>query len=1327
MKSKSSAMLRKYSFFVFLFALANTFNISAQTADVTQGCAPLSVKFTNKQGVAKPYWDFKDGVKSELANPTNIFTKPGTYSVDLRDGSATGAILGSVKISVYAQPSIGFKGSPLSGCTPLTVPFSSNVQKDDAITINSYIWTFGDGGSSTLANPSYTYNNAGTFSIGLTLKTNFASCDVSASFKDTVKTTAAPFVIFNANPGLTSCTAPFPVTFINASNPKTGVTFAWDFGNGTKVNGVDAPPQTYSKNGAYSVSLTGTAANGCKSTYTAVVSVGKPRAAFTFPNDTLCLKSSYKPKNLSAFGNYIWDFGVGSQVNDPTLKEPIVTWQTPGLKTVKLKVTESSGGCQNDTTATIFIEDLETPIKATYNAACQNPIKVTYETIRPFKQYDWLFSTQDLMTSTLPKPMVNWINTDPSGYSQVGAFNAFAVVSLKSYAGCNVKGGRVDTFYFPNARIVPNKWQGCAPLTVEFADSSYTNPKDPITEYTYLWADGSAPEKHTNKAIRAHTFTKPGEYKVRLVIRNSKGCIDTSHVVLIEVGEEIAADFSVDKTSVCIGDTVKFTTLTKNPNIDAWHYSTEGDRSFHCYGDPNPSWSYGTVGKQSVSLTVGYNGCFKTVTKNDLVTVKGPLAKIDYLVPCAPNNLNVNFKSLSQEFSTLSWDFGDTTQSSQSTLTHTYKKSGDYKVKLTATNPATGCPASVDSVTVFVRNLNAELEIVKEATGLPAGFNLCLGERYKLFSKKSTDVNTTCHSGYTWYFSDPNERPVTLSNDNTQFIPKIPGNYKVILAVRDVNGCVDSVESKHRVFGVYPKVTFNPKEICIPNDVTFDGAATKGDTTLVEWKWTFGDTPTEDKTPNKVIHKYTLPPALGTTYLVRLELKDAVGCGGSWFDTVGFYRPESVITAKSPICLGDTLTISASDFTTKGNNLTYTWTVDGTNKGTSQTIKHYFATDGDKTIRLNFRETKTNCPGTTTASVQVQTKPNVDFNIPASVCAPNTVEFKNATTSKYPLAPYSWDFGNGQSSNEKDGVVFYDKKGKFKVTLFAETTAGCKASKEKEVDVKEGPKGDFTMSKNVICLGESITFTLKDTAKVGSFTWSFGDGKDTTKVNPITHAYTSRNGTQVQFTTKAKLLLQAVGGGCETTKEQDITINNVFADFDILNNNACALDTIKFINKSGNAATYFWDFGDGSTSASKDNVFHKYNHTVTQNSYSVTLTATGQGCANKAVKKVTLRLPILGGDANFPSIFTPGTNDVNGSYTFVSAVADKTKCEVAKEIEKFEIFDRWGHKVFASGEITDNTKPPKWDGGEHPADVYMAVFYFKDKTPPVAIDVTLVR
>jgi PKD repeat protein len=1327
MKSKSSAMLRKNSILLFLFALASTFNLFAQTADVVQGCAPLTVKFTNKPGVANPSWNLKDGnPNSTIANPTTSYTQPGIYEVELRDGNANSPIVGTVKITVFAKPILSVAISPSSGCMPLEVAFTPTVQKDNAIVINTYTWDFGDGNKQNEKTPNakHTYKIAKNYSVIFDIKTNFVSCDASNTFKDTVKVALSPFVQFTTTPKIpTSCTAPFTVNFINASD-KDGVSYVWNYGNGQTSTLFEGKEQTYSE-GTYNVSLVGTGANGCKATVKTTVTVGKPRAAFAFSNDTLCLNTEYTPKNLSAFGNYIWNFGAGAEFKDPTLSEPSVRWTTPGLKTVRLKVTESSGGCQNDTTATLFIEDITTPVNASFAFDCKNPIKVSYETTKPFKSYNWSFSTLDKFKSTLAKPVVDWRNTDPSGYTQIGAFLADVTLNLVSYAGCEMVARRTDTFYFPNARVVPNKWQGCAPLTVEFADSSYTNPKDPISSYTYLWGDGSAPESFSTKATRSHTFNKAGEYKVRLVITNSKGCIDTSHVVLIEVGEPIAADFIADKTSICLGDTVKFTTLTQNPNIDAWHYSTDGDRSFHCYGDPNPSWTYGSVGKQAVSLTVGYNGCFQTVTKNDYITVKGALSKIDYTVPCAPDNLNVNFKSLSIDATSLTWDFGDGNNSTSSSLTHTYKNTGDYKVKLTASNSGSGCPASVDSAIVSIRNLKATFEIVKEATGTTAGFNLCLADKYKLKAKRSSDVNTTCYSGYTWYFSDPNERPITTTDSTIQFIPKIPLDYKIILAVRDVNGCVDSIESNHKVFGVYPKVTATPKEICIQGNVVFNGDSTKADAMITEWEWKFGDGK-ESKIEKNITHRYIQNPA-NNFFIATLNLKDEFGCTGSWSDTIKVYKPISKFTiSKNPICLGDTVTINASDFTEKGNNLTYDWTINGVSKGTKQTIKEQLLKEGDNLIKLNFKETNTNCTGEISEIIEVQTKPIVDFEVPASVCAGLVTIFKDTVITKYPIGGTSWDYGNGSPGNANN--INYDKAGTYKVTFFASTSAGCESSITKDVTVKETPSGDFTLSKSAICLGEPVTFTLKDTSKVGSFEWRPGDGKNNVGQSPYTHNYENVAATTTSY--MPQLSLKAIGGGCEVVKTAQLIINRVDADFAILNNGACALDTIKFVI-TGNATTYSWNFGDNSpaiVATGKDTTLHKYNNNQ-NSSYNVTLTATRNGCTNIITKAVTVVLPSIAGSAKFPSIFAPESDIVqNKTYTFVPTKIDSSKCELANDIKSFEIFDRWGHKVYSSGEITNNASPPSWNGGDYPADVYMAIFYFKDEAiKPFVTDVTLIR
>ncbi|MFZ4544282.1 MAG: PKD domain-containing protein [Saprospiraceae bacterium] len=1325
MKSKISMMLRHFLPLTFLFLFTFLIQLSAQTADVKQGCAPLTVKFTNKPGLAKPYWDFGNTVNSELADPINLYSKPGEYSVELRDGGPAGTLMGTIKISVFAQPTLGFKGAPLSGCTPLEVPFSADVTKNNAITIVGYRWLFGDSGRDTTANPKHTYLTPGKFTVSLEIKTNFATCDVTRIFRDTVKTVASPLVVYTTNPEeLTACVAPLAVNFINGSEPRDAtMTFNWDFGNGIKFNGVNPSPQNYAKDGFYRATLTGTSVNGCKSTFTKVISVGKPRAAFLFPNDTLCLDAEYQPTNLSAFGNYQWDFGSDSKVNDPTLASPKVSWSKPGLKTIKLKVLESSGKCSNDTTAVVYVEDKVSTFKTTHVNPCQSPSLVTYETNQKFSSYSWTFSTQDMQTSALPKPSILWKNTDPSGYSQIGRLTANARLTTVSYAGCEGSYELNDTFFFANARTVPNKWQGCAPLTVEFADSSFS--KEKINTYTFLWADGSAPETFTNRATRTHTFQNPGEYKVRMVITNSRGCIDTSHVVLIEVGSKITPDFSVDKTTICPGDTVTFKDISNNPKIDGWHYSTDANSSSsHCFGDSGLKWVYKNAGQQSVTLTVVYNGCYNSIVKNNLITVKGPVAKMDYLVQCAPLNREVIFKNISQDATKITWDFGDTTSSNANDITHVYKRSGNFKVKLTAENSLSGCKASIDSATIHVRDLKAGMQVLKEDSRLPAGFKLCIGENY-LLKNNSKDADISCFSGVTWYFSDPNERPITTDNETTTFAPLVPGDYKLRIIAQDINGCKDTLDENHRVYSVTPIVTFTPKEICIPAGVLFDGTGTKSDTTIKEWKWTFGDGQ-EGMEVGKVSHNYITPPLTPGKYNVKLKLTDNAGCGGEWNDTISVYAPVSFISARTPICLGDNINVKATDYTAKGNKLSFSWSIDGKDAGTNQEFKHLFTTEGKKTIKVNFIESNTNCPGTNSYFVEVQTKPTVDFELPTgSLCVPRILDFTNKTSSKYALAPFAWDFGNGQVSSDANGTAAYDKKGTYKITLFAETTGGCKASTQKSVTLAEKPIGDFTMSKSQICLGESITFTLKDTAKVGSFQWFFGDGTDLSNQNPTTHAYTSRN-LLTQNITTASLKLTSIGGACTNTVDKIVIINKVIADFDILNNGVCALDTIKFINKSVNATQYTWDYGDSKSDTVSSHSYKK------GTAYTVKLSVlnSSNGCKDEVSKAITLIEPTLGDNIKIPSIFTPESqNKDDREFTYFAQPNTGGNCVQPKEVKSFQIFNRWGTKVFDSA---DNTTLRAWNGkkdnsgSDMASDVYMYIFYFTDGSSQPG-NVTLIR
>ncbi|MBD3170398.1 MAG: PKD domain-containing protein, partial [candidate division Zixibacteria bacterium] len=95
-------------------------------------------------------------ITPQMAGATMIVTvtKPNYYryeqSIPVTGGS-----------SIYAD----FSGDPTSGCSPLIVNFTDLSTGE----ITAWQWDFGDGGTSTVQNPSYTYNNPGIYTVTLTV------------------------------------------------------------------------------------------------------------------------------------------------------------------------------------------------------------------------------------------------------------------------------------------------------------------------------------------------------------------------------------------------------------------------------------------------------------------------------------------------------------------------------------------------------------------------------------------------------------------------------------------------------------------------------------------------------------------------------------------------------------------------------------------------------------------------------------------------------------------------------------------------------------------------------------------------------------------------------------------------------------------------------------------------------------------------------------------------------------------------------------------------------------------------------------------------------
>lgn len=139
------------------------------TASPTLLLVNQAVTFTDTSTNAPTQWtwNFGDGNGSNEQNPVHTYTAAGTFTVSLTAQNADGFTTRTVSsmITVVAPASVDFSGTPVSGNAPLVVAFT------DLSTGNptAWAWQFGDGGTSTLKNPSHTYNAAGSYNVTLTV------------------------------------------------------------------------------------------------------------------------------------------------------------------------------------------------------------------------------------------------------------------------------------------------------------------------------------------------------------------------------------------------------------------------------------------------------------------------------------------------------------------------------------------------------------------------------------------------------------------------------------------------------------------------------------------------------------------------------------------------------------------------------------------------------------------------------------------------------------------------------------------------------------------------------------------------------------------------------------------------------------------------------------------------------------------------------------------------------------------------------------------------------------------------------------------------------
>lgn len=215
-------------------------------------------------------WSFEgpssvsDFMGQNVGNVT--WDEPGVFDVTLTV-MANGCVDSFTwPVDIIPDPTIDFSGGG-EGCPPFLVHFDNN---SFTATTATYLWEFGDGSSSSQANPIHTYDFPGTFDVILTMTTG-GDCvqTLSMSIQDAVFSYPLPQAGLDIEPNTVNILNPeISITNLSEGN----VTCFYNFGDGSTSTECD-PVYSYLGSGYFDVIQTVTNEFGCTDTATGEVLV----------------------------------------------------------------------------------------------------------------------------------------------------------------------------------------------------------------------------------------------------------------------------------------------------------------------------------------------------------------------------------------------------------------------------------------------------------------------------------------------------------------------------------------------------------------------------------------------------------------------------------------------------------------------------------------------------------------------------------------------------------------------------------------------------------------------------------------------------------------------------------------------------------------------------------------------------------------------------------------------------------------------------------------------------------------------------------------------
>lgn len=604
-------------------------------------------------------------------------------------------------------------------------------------------------------------------------------------------------------------------------------------------------------------------------------------------SDTVCIGATKNYCAPNGFGTYVWNGpGIINNTNQ------CINSAAVGIYTCQTTLVTGCVGPEFTYTLNNYPNPVVSFNSLSANACAQQYTFTNTSSISSgvITGYNWNFGA---LTSTQTNPIINFPGTG----------NYVATLLATSIKGCtNTANQTIAIYPYPTVNFSANNI--CLNSAVNFTNNSSIS-NGAITNYYWNFGTGNT-STQTNPSFN---YSTAGTYNVTLSATSNQGCVAsiTKSVTLFPL-----PILNFNAAPVCFGNATIFNNLStiSSGNITNWIWDFDNN------GIPNsnaqaPTFIYPSAGNYIANLqAVSNNNCISNATLNVIVNANPTASFTANNVCFGGTSTYTNQSTIVAGNSLISynWNFGNTSQSTQSNPQLNYSAPGNYTVQLTVVSNFNCSNTFSSTVMVYYLpnvNFSSNIACINQAT------------QYN----NTTIINSGTITKWRWDFENDGIWDDTISVNPSKVYPT-SGVFNCKLQAVSNYQCA-STKINAAVVHANPIANFSAKSSCLGDVTAFTNLSTSSDGAINSNQWDFNG--------DGIIDNLFASPSLTYTsngiYLVKLEVQTQYGCSNVKSKAIYVNpKPQAVFTAQNKIgCPSLCVNFNNNSTIATGNIVTNQW------------------------------------------------------------------------------------------------------------------------------------------------------------------------------------------------------------------------------------------------------------------------------------------------------------------------------------------------------------------------------------------------------------------